>query len=437
MDEFVGTKALFKTLAWYCREGRTFDEAAFKRFKTDKVKDFSNLQKTFVEEYFTSVDVSKLTDHEQKIIENHQKHEIFVDCDVLDELKQHMCGGSDNVEKKTNFNTTFINNIEPLTGNEDDVDEWFNQYDRIAFANSWSREEKGRKLPVWLKDKALNTWYDMPHEKTIDDYSATLKKAFNKAFKSSASEDANKALLGRFRTGIIPEIQSIMCTTEPKNFEEAVELAGKIEKSLELRLSTMTINKIDKDRYNDNKTNAEDPRKSRGANMEEFSNRRNRSKSNYSNRKYNQSRSSTLEVRGVSQCSITQVQTLFLLLSSIYWRDNDEEAVEEILEFQRKLTPDKCKAYIYHLKKNKLIIIKKKSQNLPIETLKFFFEWKFTKIDINSVCFWPNGQKKIIPLQKQFRDNCLSLIKVSIKELNIVSTYGIQLGMDNHDTTLQ
>ncbi|RMZ96583.1 hypothetical protein BpHYR1_049564 [Brachionus plicatilis] len=130
MDKFVGTKALFKTLAWYCREGRTFDEAAF---KTDKVKDFSNLQKynedfkfetirTFVEENFTSVDVSKLTDHEQKIIENHQKHEIFVDCDVLDELKQHMCGGSDTVEKKTHFNTTFINNIEPLTGNEDDVD---------------------------------------------------------------------------------------------------------------------------------------------------------------------------------------------------------------------------------------------------------------------------------------------------------------------------
>ncbi|RMZ94742.1 Transposable element Tcb1 transposase [Brachionus plicatilis] len=31
---------------------------------------------------------------------------------------------------------------------------------------------------------------------------------------------------------------------------------------------------------------------------------------------------------------------------------NDEEAVEEILEFQRKLTPAKCQAYINHLKKN-------------------------------------------------------------------------------------
>ncbi|RNA20423.1 hypothetical protein BpHYR1_022966, partial [Brachionus plicatilis] len=274
MDKFVGTKALFKTRLVVQRGNlQKYNED----FKFETIR-------TFVEEYFTSVDVSKLTDHEHKIIENLQKHEIFVDCDVLDELKQHMCGGSDTVEKKTNFNTTFINNIEPLTGNEDGVDEWFNQYDRIAFANGWSREEKGRKLPVWLKDKALNTWYDMPQEKTIDDYSATLKKAFNKAFKSSASEDANKALLGRFRTGIIPKIQSIMCTTEPKNFEEAVELAGKIEKLLELRLSTMTINKIDKDRYNDNKTNAENPRKSRGANMEEFSNRRNRSKSNYSNR---------------------------------------------------------------------------------------------------------------------------------------------------------
>ncbi|RMZ96616.1 Transposable element Tcb1 transposase [Brachionus plicatilis] len=43
---------------------------------------------------------------------------------------------------------------------------------------------------------------------------------------------------------------------------------------------------------------------------------------------------------------------------------NDEETVEEILEFQRKLTPAKCQAYINHLKKNKEIIIKKKRQNL-------------------------------------------------------------------------
>ncbi|RNA13567.1 hypothetical protein BpHYR1_016195 [Brachionus plicatilis] len=247
--------ALFKTLAWYCREGRTFYEEAFKRFKNDKAKDFSNLQKynenfkfepvrPFVEEYFTSVDVSKLTDHELKIIENHQKHEIFFDCDVLDDLKQHMCRGSDTVEKKTNFNATFINNIEPLSGNEDDVDECFNQYDKTAFANGWTREKKGENYWYGSKKKPLihgmiclkknNVSYlqeffnqTQKNGETIDDYSATLKKAFNKAFKSSASEDVNKALLGRFRTSILPEIQSIMCTKEPKNYEEAVELASK------------------------------------------------------------------------------------------------------------------------------------------------------------------------------------------------------------------
>ncbi|RNA10133.1 hypothetical protein BpHYR1_036025, partial [Brachionus plicatilis] len=84
---------------------------------------------------------------------------------------------------------------------------------------------------------------------SVDDYPRTLKKAYNKAFKASMSEDANKALLGRFRTGIIPEIQSIMCTTEPKSYDEAVEMANKIERSLELKIDTMNINRVDHDQF--------------------------------------------------------------------------------------------------------------------------------------------------------------------------------------------
>ncbi|RNA12102.1 UBA domain-containing Mud1, partial [Brachionus plicatilis] len=68
-------------------------------------------------------------------------------------------------------------------------------------------------------------------------------------FKASMSEDANKALLGRFRTGIIPEIQSIMCTTEPKSYDEAVEMANKIERSLELKIDTMNINRVENDQF--------------------------------------------------------------------------------------------------------------------------------------------------------------------------------------------
>ncbi|RNA32617.1 Retrovirus-related Pol poly from transposon [Brachionus plicatilis] len=190
-------------------------------------------------------------------------------CDVLDELKQNLCGKNCGDVKKTNYGKSFIRSVEPLTGNEDDAEEWLNQYDRIAYANEWSRGEKGRKLPVWLKEKDLNILYDLEqiykhnyeivrkmiidkmdrsnnieylqeffirtqkNGESVDDYSRTLKKAYNKAFKASMSEDANKALFGRFRTGIIPEIQSIMCTTEPKSYDEAVEMANKIERSLE------------------------------------------------------------------------------------------------------------------------------------------------------------------------------------------------------------
>ncbi|RNA43921.1 hypothetical protein BpHYR1_001306 [Brachionus plicatilis] len=82
-----------------------------------------------------------------------------MDCDLLDELKQSLCGRTGDI-KKINYGKSFISSVETLTGNENDVEVWFNQLKRIAYANECSREEKGRKLPFWLKEKALNIWYD-------------------------------------------------------------------------------------------------------------------------------------------------------------------------------------------------------------------------------------------------------------------------------------
>ncbi|CAF0996277.1 unnamed protein product [Brachionus calyciflorus] len=78
---------------------------------------------------------------------------------------------------------------------------------------------------------------------SVDDYSVALKKAFNRAFRGSKSEDAQRTLLERFRTGLIPEIQSLMCTIEPKKIDEAIELA-KVEKTLELQLKKLSINSV-------------------------------------------------------------------------------------------------------------------------------------------------------------------------------------------------
>ncbi|CAF0859183.1 unnamed protein product [Brachionus calyciflorus] len=62
---------------------------------------------------------------------------------------------------------------------------------------------------------------------SVDDYSVALKKVFNRAFRWNKSEDAQRNLLGR--TGLMPEIQSLMCTIEPKKIDESIELANKIE----------------------------------------------------------------------------------------------------------------------------------------------------------------------------------------------------------------
>ncbi|CAF0934853.1 unnamed protein product [Brachionus calyciflorus] len=64
-------------------------------------------------------------------------------------------------------------------GEEDDVEEWFNKFDRVATANGWSDFEKGRKVPVWFKEKPLNILSEM-HEDAKYSYSAVKENIITK-----------------------------------------------------------------------------------------------------------------------------------------------------------------------------------------------------------------------------------------------------------------
>ena len=79
----------------------------------------------------------------------------------------------------------------------------------------------------------------------MDEYACALKKAFARAYKNSSSEDAKRTLLGRFRTGLTSEIQSFLCTTEPKDIDQAMELANKVEMTLELQMKKLSINSVE------------------------------------------------------------------------------------------------------------------------------------------------------------------------------------------------
>ncbi|RNA43315.1 hypothetical protein BpHYR1_009605 [Brachionus plicatilis] len=74
-DKFKSAKTFFKTLVWHCKLGIIFDEAAFKRFTSN-------------------------------------------------ELKQNLCERNCGDVKKTNYGKSPISSVEPLTVNEYHVKEW-------------------------------------------------------------------------------------------------------------------------------------------------------------------------------------------------------------------------------------------------------------------------------------------------------------------------
>lgn len=299
---FMHTAALVKSVSWYAKMKTNFDDVSFENFKINKEKDYSALVaydkefslktvRRYVEYYLVQAEKEgKIGQIEKSLIKNHFNIQCLHDSDVLTRLYDQIFNKCESEEGKISNLSSITNCIDVLTGQEDDIEEWFNKFDRVAIANGWSDFEKGRKVPVWFKEKPLNIWSELSEDakydyaavkeniiskldranditylqdffnrvqktgESVDDYAIALKKAFNKAFRGSKSEDAQRTLLGRFRTGLIPEVQSLMCTIEPKKIDEAIDLANKVEKTLELQLKRLSINSVQATEHNKQST---------------------------------------------------------------------------------------------------------------------------------------------------------------------------------------
>ena len=154
--------------------------------------------------------------------------------------------------------------INALKNKSQDVEEWFKTYERLAAANDWSVEKKGRKLSSFLREQALECWEDIPKKyrfdyevvkgvlirkltpefnttddkerffalkqangEPIEEYSARAKKLASKI--DVLSEEAK---VQRFVKGLRGEIKVGMAIAKPKKLREVIKLAECIERSL-------------------------------------------------------------------------------------------------------------------------------------------------------------------------------------------------------------
>ncbi len=128
---------------------------------------------TAVESYFTHLETNKidLDTDDKYFLSSFENLELFMINETLSKLQKKQILQKEVV---TNFKRMNINvnvTISDLDGTEEDLEDWFDNFDRIANSNGWTNEIKAFKLPCNLKDTTLLIWQNC---------TATDKKDYNK-----------------------------------------------------------------------------------------------------------------------------------------------------------------------------------------------------------------------------------------------------------------
>ena len=282
-------KSVIRSINWYIKRNKQYESTQFDTWKKGNAAGAQTITTalttftidtlvTDVEAYFKHLDTNKVDlDSEDKIfLSGFENLELFMINDTLFQLQKKLLIHSDEVA--TNFSKMNINvniNIDCLDGSEEDLDDWFDNFERIGNSNGWTNEIKAYKLPCYLKDTALLIWQSIgpvnrkdynaiksdiikkltpteslefafysrkqkPTESTIE-YSLKLEKLARKAF---GNVNKDNDILKIFWDGLKYEIRKLIITAIPKNIAEALEYAQKAEKLIG-RESKQLPNKIE------------------------------------------------------------------------------------------------------------------------------------------------------------------------------------------------
>ena len=270
-------KFVIRSMNWYLKRNKQYEAdqlATWVKHNSNTnstiktaITNFTTLEHlvTAVESYFTHLETNKvdLDTDDKYFLSSFENLELFMINDTLCQLQKKLILQEEVV---TNFNRMNINvnvTISDLDGTEEDLEDWFDNFDRIANSNGWTNEVKAFKLPCYLKDTTLLIWQNctatdkkdymalkknilsklMPVEsceflfysrkqktaKSTIEFSLKLEKLAKKAF---GAIDKEKDILKIFWEGLKFEIQKLLITATPKNMVEAVILAQRAEKLL-------------------------------------------------------------------------------------------------------------------------------------------------------------------------------------------------------------
>ena len=216
-----------------------------------------------VETYFKHLDVSNiiLETEDKYFLTNFENLELFMINEELIKLKAKYILEDEVVPNFQKMNLNIHLNIETLDGSEEEIEDWFENFERIGSSHGWTNEIKALKLPCHLKETALLIWQNCnPKDKkdynankkqillkllpveskellfnsrkqkdaeTVIEFSLKLEKLARKAFGAANKEDD---ILKIIWEGLKVEIRRLTVSAKPKDLKDALEIAQLAEK---------------------------------------------------------------------------------------------------------------------------------------------------------------------------------------------------------------
>lgn len=215
--------------------------------------------------------------------------------------------------------------IEPLDTIDDELDEWFEKYERLCASNAWTKTIMGLKVANYFTGSILLAWKNLDQVKkqdydevkttilskfktisttskkkkfydesqkeceTVLDFGLRLQNKFKKAF---PNESDNTELINHFKENVKTEIAIHLVSKTDGNYDELIKMASNQEKILNKNIENKHINQVSSSEQSNNRNRSRERDRSREekswenrSRVKDRNNYRHTSGSRYSNQK--------------------------------------------------------------------------------------------------------------------------------------------------------
>ena len=167
---------LISHIIWHVKRNHSYDDSVFEKFIKYKNAAYTNLVTFQKEINFSSLpklieNIFELKLQELEISKNDKlfltyqnKINWLSSSKIITKLAKifevNDVQQKDKIQQ-ANPSINLTNMVNQLNGDEEDIEDWFKEFERLTRASNWSESDMGDKISIWFKNKALRIWEDL------------------------------------------------------------------------------------------------------------------------------------------------------------------------------------------------------------------------------------------------------------------------------------